>query len=77
MYSTHTSFLEIRSLEIAFAAVVESFGGPTGVLLCLECGDSVVYHSWWMRLLLLSVKKAVGAYFVLPGPAFEEMDLMH
>lgn len=54
---TYTSFLEIASLKIAFAAVVESFGGPTGALLCLQCGNLVVYHSWWMRLFLLSAEE--------------------
>lgn len=54
MLHTQTLFLDTKSLKITFAAPVESFGGLTGALLCLECGDLAVYHSWWMRLLLLS-----------------------
>lgn len=54
MLHTQTLFLGTKSLKITFAAPMESFGGLTGALLCLECGDLAVYHSWWMRLLLLS-----------------------
>jgi len=52
--STHAFFLEIESLKASFAAVVESLGGPTGALPCLEPGDLVIHHSWWTRLLFLS-----------------------
>lgn len=50
----HTFFLETKSLKTAFAAAVESLGGPRGALPCLERGDSVVHHSWWTQLLFLS-----------------------